>query len=245
MSRVASILLSDLFGQLTAPNFLIEAPPYYTGIRIKMSVTGERSKTVSSIETVQTFDYEIEETFSRIDLDFSSFTSGANGGILGVDDYSSQDNGAAQVPTGSDCYILTTEDAFIETISPGHQSIAFALPDPGAGSTVAIGIYEYDGVTDTLYGPDWVPLAPLFHHSSAPPSGERVLADRWGSLAMFPFFGGDGQYLGGVDSPPPASVAAPSSFRDLRGVQTVTVADPESGDWDSSTVSYTYEWEIL
>lgn len=243
MSRVASITLSDLFEQLGSTNSRLEAAPYYTGIRIKMSVSGVRSKTVSSIETTQTFDYEIEETFSRVPLEFSSFTSGANGGLLGVDDYSSTDIGALEMPEGSDCYAVLTGEAFLYLPSPGYQTIFFILPEPPTPVETTIGIHEHNGVTSDLKtSTDWTPLAPQFFHDPTPPLDERVLSNRWG-VTTFRTFVGDTENVG--DDPVEASVASPASFRDLRGVQTVTVADPESGDWDSSTVSYTYEWEIL
>jgi len=48
--------------------FFIEAPPFYTGIRVKMTFSGERSKTEGSITTTETLSCENEKTFTRIPM---------------------------------------------------------------------------------------------------------------------------------------------------------------------------------
>lgn len=222
----------------------LEAVPHYIGIRIKMKVDGTRTKTVSGITTTQVFDYEIEETFDRVRMEFgSSVNSGASGGLDGIDDLSVPDSVFYEIPTGSECYCIVSSESFLANGSPGHQTVYFVLPTPPTPAETTIGTHEYDGVTTGLKtSTDWTPVAPQFFHNPAPPAGERVLVNKWGMTAFRTFIG-DTENLG--DDPVEAAVSAPASFRDLRGVNTITLADPSAGDWDSSSVSYIYEWEIF
>jgi hypothetical protein len=221
----------------------LEAVPHHANIRIKMKVDGTRTKTVSGIITTQVFDYEIEDTFTRVRMAFgSSVNSGARGGLDGIDDLSIPDSVFYSTPTASDCYCIVSAEAFLANGSPGHQTVYFVLPTPSAPVETTIGTHEHDGVTTGLKtNTDWTPLSPQFFHTPAPPSGERVIVNKWG-ITTFRTFQGDTEYVG--DDPVEASVSAPASFRDLSGVNTVTISDPSAGDWDSSSVSYIYEWEI-
>lgn len=241
MIRLANIGITDLLFQLGAQ---FEAAPYYEGIRIKMAVEGTRTKTVAGIVTTQEFDYQIEETFSRVPLEVGSVISGADGGLGGIDDYSSFDAGSPLTPAGSTCNIEITGDAFDVRLSPCFQSMAFRFRNFGPRPDVEIGTYTRDGQEQPLLGPEWAPAPPVFFNSLTPPAGQRILTDRWGTQVFPVYTGLDSSTLGYAASQE-AFVPAPESFRDLRGIQTITIADPETAGWDSSSVSYTYEWEII
>lgn len=225
----------------------VEAVPHYTGIRIRMAVSGTREKTVSGDTTTQTLDYEYEETFTRIPMVFASITSGAAGGVGGIDDYTSSDRAFYQTPTGADCYMLATVEAFGNgRMAPAYQTLAIVLPEPPEAVEASIGTQTSPSGTITLKtSTDWTAIAPGFFHSTALPSGEFSLVDKWGTN-LFRAFAGLGPYLGDILASGTLAVSTlgASDWRDLRGSRTITIADPDAANWDTSSVEYTYKWEI-
>jgi hypothetical protein len=226
----------------------VEAVPHYTAIRIRMAVSGTREKTVSGDTTTQTLAYEYEEAFTRIPLAFTgTASSGAEGGIDGIDDLTATDRAFYAAPEGTDCYMLATVEAFANgRMSPAYQTLQIILPEAPEAVEASIGTQTSPAGTITLKTTtNWTAIAPALYHSSAPPSGEFPLVDKWGTN-LFRAFSGLGPYLGDITASANIAVSSLSAadWRDLRGTHTVTIADPDSANWDSSDVQYTYEWEI-
>jgi hypothetical protein len=56
--------------------FYVEAPPFYTGVRIKITLSGGRSQVVEAITKDETLSYTNEKTFTRIPMERDSATLG-------------------------------------------------------------------------------------------------------------------------------------------------------------------------
>lgn len=52
--------------------FFVEAPPFYTGVRIKVDLSGGRTKTTGSVTIDETLSYSNEKTFTRIPMERDS-----------------------------------------------------------------------------------------------------------------------------------------------------------------------------
>jgi hypothetical protein len=56
--------------------YYVEAPPFYTGVRIKITFSGGRSQVVGAITKAETLSYTNEKTFTRIPMERDSATLG-------------------------------------------------------------------------------------------------------------------------------------------------------------------------
>lgn len=215
----------------------MDAVPFYTGIRLKNSASGVRTKTVGTITTEESVDYSVEETYARIPTEWD-----AGAGFwqvwdqtIGVDCAWGVAAAVKPPPAGS-CHIRVRINGDGSYLSVG----IFATPP--VRSPQKIGVHT---VTDTETNPPTVTRTdmtgtittrvPTFWSESA--AGTRNRDSHWG-FSGHPF---DVTYPdGGID----ISGWSIAQWRDLRGV--FVQSGPERrGIWDTNTIIHSYEWEIF
>ena len=260
-------LLGERLEESSLPYY--EAPSFYTGLRLKYIISGTRTRNrtgshcggLSGWTETETYDFEKELTLTRVPMDAEGWSLRVGTGITEIDAFGSTQTDTiyeSSTPNDEgDCMIrvapLLIPSASYNIHDPKKPGVEFLRSTPAFYGSQVVGVRSstkqyWNTILEECVTVDDVDVtstinmrAPQFSRilDLIPDSPDRYHEHLWG-------LSWKGETRGELTSGWSAT-----DWRDLTGARTVEYEDElvtegaDQYDWVSTSVKWTYEWEML
>ena len=250
--RVVSPLLFDpaylsdgIRGSISSPDAgYFEASPHINTLRIKLTLSGSRSRTVGNITEEESLSYSKEITYSRVPLPISAYnTMSRLTPATGLFELISSP--ATPIPAANEFQLATRTYESIP-VHIGWQNLTFFLYDTGNFTSEVCGDWTYtdsgnpdnDDSGDIEIDQLPTPWIPVFDPARAAPSNIFYGNSYGVTIAPSVLFGSG--YSGSMNED--ISGWTDADWRAKTGVQTASYSQPSGGT--TSSVVADLEWEL-